>query len=117
MSQDVLVVAEHIEGKLDDITFEMLGRGKALAAASGGICIVALIGDSSLVEALGAADLVVTVNSEWLADFNPEMHLAALAAVIEAKQPRLVMIGYTSMGMDLASAIAVKTGMEHAASC
>ena len=31
MSQDVLVVAEHLQGALGDITFEMLGQAKSLA--------------------------------------------------------------------------------------
>lgn len=117
MGQDVLVVAEQLQGKLDDITFELIGRGKALAAQTGGQCIAALIGGGDLAGQLGGADLVVTVDAEGLADFNPESHGVALAAVVEAKVPHLVLIGYTSMGMDLASGLATRTGMAHAASC
>jgi len=117
MSQDVLVVAEHGQGKLDDITFEMLGAGKALAAQTGGACVVALIGAADLASRLGAADKIVTVDGEGLENFNPESHGAALAAIVEHASPRVVMIGYTSMGMDLASGLAVKADMAHAASC
>lgn len=117
MSQDVLVVAEHGQGKLDDITFEMLGAGKALAAQTGGACVVALIGGGDLTSQLGAADKVVTVDGAGLENFNPESHGAALAAIVEQTAPRVVMIGYTSMGMDLASALAVNADMAHAASC
>jgi electron transfer flavoprotein alpha subunit len=118
MSQDVLVVAEHLQGNLSDTTFEMLGMGKTLASQLGGTCSVVLIGgDDAMVGQLGAADAVVRVDGEGLADFNPETYSAALEAVVTAKAPRVVMIGYTSMGMDLASVLAVRTGMAHAASC
>ena len=118
MSQDVLVVAEHLQGSLNDSTFEMLGMGKSLAGQLGGSCSVVLIGgDDAMVGQLGAADGVVRVDGEGLADFNPESHAAALEAVVSAKSPRVVMIGYTSMGMDLASGLAVRAGMAHAASC
>ncbi len=118
MSTDVLVVAEHLRGSLADITFEMLGQGRALAAQLGGSCAVALIGgDDGMVGELGAADLVVRVEGEGLADFNPESYAAALQAVVESRKPRAVMIGYTSMGMDLATTLATRAGMPHAAFC
>ncbi len=118
MSKDVLVVAEHLRGKLGDITFEMLGRGKALAAELGGSCTVALIGGSdAMVGELGAADRVVRVDGAGLDQFNPESHAAALAAIVAAKQPHLVLVGYTSMGMDLATTLAVTAGMAQASSC
>ncbi len=116
MANDVLVVAEHLKGKLDDGTFEMLGMGKALAGELGGSLIAALIGGTDeMADALGAADLVVQVGGAELADFNPETHNAALEAVVDAKSPRAVLVSYTSMGMDLASTLAVKKGMAHAA--
>ena len=116
MGNDVLVVAEHLQGKLDDGTFEMLGMGKALAGELGGSLIAALIGGSdAMANQLGAADLVVQVAGEDLADFNPETHGAALEAVVDAKSPRVVLVSYTSMGMDLASTLAVKKDMTHAA--
>ncbi len=116
MSNDVLVVAEHLKGKLDDVTFEMLGMGKALAGELGGSLIAALIGGSAeMADELGAADLVMSVGGSDMADFNPETHGAALEAVVDAKSPRAVLVAYTSMGMDLASTLSVKKGMAHAA--
>jgi electron transfer flavoprotein alpha subunit len=118
MANDVLIVAEHLGGKLDDTTFEMLGLGKKLAQQTGGSTLVALIGgDDSMVSELGAADTVVRVAGSEVADFNPETYSAALKGIVEAKSPRIVIIGYTSMGMDLASTLAVEAGMPHAAFC
>jgi len=118
MTQDVLVVAEHLKGGLADITFEMLGQAKKLAGELGGKTAVALIGGSDeMASQLGAADLVVRVDGAALTDFNPESHLAALQAVVAAKAPQVVMVGYTSMGMDLASGLAAGADLAHAASC
>jgi len=118
MAADILVVAEHLGGKLSDSTFEMLGMAKKLAAATGGSTTVALIGgNDSMVSELGVADLVVKVGGDEMADFNPETYCAALSAVVAAKQPRIVLIGYTSMGMDPASDLAVRAGLASASSC
>jgi len=118
MSKDVLVVAEHLRGKLSDITFELLGRGRTLAKELGGTCAVALIGGTdAMVAELGAADRVVRVDGAGLEQFNPETHAAALAAVVAAKQPRIVLVGYTSIGMDLATTLAVTAKRPQASSC
>ncbi len=118
MGSDILVVVEHLGGKVSDITFEMLAMGRQLAQQAGGSLVAALVGGSdSMAGELGAADQVVTVGGEELADFNPEIYGAAIEAVVKAKNPRLVLVGYTSMGMDLASTLAVKAGLAHAAFC
>jgi electron transfer flavoprotein alpha subunit len=118
MSQDILVVAEHLRGKLSEINFELIGHGRALARELGGACLVALIGGSdAMVAELGAADRVLRVAAPGLEQFNPESHAAALGAVVDATAPRLVLVGFTSMGMDLATTLAVTRGLPHAASC
>ncbi len=117
MRQNVLVVAEHFKGSLADVTFEMLGLGRRLADDLGGELQVGLVGGSdAMVAELAAADRVVRVDGEGLADFNPESYGAALDAIVGAKSPRVVMIGYTSMGMDLSSALAVRHDMAHVSS-
>lgn len=113
---DVLIVAEHLEGQMADITFEMLGRGKELAATLGGACRSLLVGGTKeMVGQLGAADKVITVESGG--PFNPESELAALRSVVEAQAPQLVMIGSTSMGMDLAGTLSAQLNRPLAAYC
>ena len=104
---DVFVVAEHLEGKLSDVTFEMLGKARGLASALGGRAVVALLGHdtSTLAAQLGAADLVMTVEDAALAAFNPEQAGQALKSLLSREQPALTMIANTSMGMDLAAAL------------
>ena len=104
---DVFVVAEHLEGKLSDVTFEMLGKARGLADSLGGRAVAALLGHdiSALAEQLGAADLVLTVDDASLAAFNPERAVQVLKSLLSREQPTLMMIANTSMGMDLAAAL------------
>ncbi|MEK7327448.1 MAG: electron transfer flavoprotein subunit alpha/FixB family protein [Chloroflexota bacterium] len=112
MANDVFVLAEHLNGKLADITFEMAGKAKELAAAFGGKAVAVLLGSGAkaLAESIGA-DSVLVVDDPALAEFNPEAYSRVLAALIKERGPRLVMIGNTSAGMDLGAGLSVTTGL------
>jgi len=112
MPHDVILLAEHLYGKLSDITFEMAGKAKELAAAFGGKAVAVVLGSGvgSLAELIGA-DSVLYVDDPMLADFNPEAYGRVLTALIKERAPRLVMIGNTSMGMDLAAGLSVTAGL------
>jgi len=108
---DVLVVAEHLNGELADITFEMLGMAKSL----GPINVALLGGTDDMVGQLGAAANVFQVDCG--SDYNPESYSVALKAVVDAKSPQIIMVGNTSMGMDLANTLSVQNGLPLAAAC
>ena len=112
MTNDVFVLAEHLNNKLSDITFEMAGRARQLAAAFGGKAVAVLLGSGakSLAESVGA-DAVLYVDDPALAEFNPEAYSRALAALIKERGPRVVMMGNTSVGMDLGAGLSVATGL------
>lgn len=105
MSNDVLVVAEHTSGELSDATFELLGKGGELAGALGGRCAVALLGEPALADRLGSADLVLTMEHPALAAYTPEAYELALLHLIEERQPRLVLIPNTTLGMDVGAGL------------
>ncbi|MEC7584582.1 MAG: electron transfer flavoprotein subunit alpha/FixB family protein [Planctomycetota bacterium] len=106
MANDILVVAEHLNGELDEVTFELLGKGKELAAATGGSVAVALLGASAETAAqLGAADKVLHMEHAQLEHFNPEACSAALAEIVGQANPGIVLVANTSMGMDLAASL------------
>jgi len=112
MRNDVLVLAEHLNGKLSDISLEMTGKARPLAAAFGGKVVAVMLGSGvkALGESLGA-DTVLYVDDLALVDFNPEAYGRVLAALVKERRPRLVMIGNTSVGMDLAAGLSVTTGL------
>jgi len=102
---DVFVIAEHLEGKLSDVTFEMLGKARNLAL--GGRSVAVLLGHevNGLAGQLGAADQVLYLEDAGLRDFIPERAEQALKALLLDEKPALTMIANTSMGMDLAAAL------------
>ncbi|MDT7947206.1 MAG: electron transfer flavoprotein subunit alpha/FixB family protein [Thermoflexus sp.] len=119
MQQEVLVVAETLKGRWSEVTFELLAAGKALARDLGGPLSVVAMGDgiTALAKSLGAADLVLCAEDPALADFNPEAYLSVLEAVISQRAPRVILVANTSMGMDLAAPLAVRTGLPLVAYC
>lgn len=104
---DVFVIAEHLEGKLSDVTFEMLGKARALAPTLDGQTVAVLLGykATELAEQLGAADQVLYIEDTGLRYFTPERAEQALRSLLQNEKPALTMIANTSMGMDLAAAL------------
>ncbi len=113
MSQDIFVVAEHIKGKLAEVTFELLGKGKELANAKGGNLVAVLLGNGvkNLASEMGIANQVIVVEHANLENFNPETYGTALAEVVKAKSPAVTLVANSSMGMDLAAALSVKANL------
>ncbi len=114
MSKDILVVAEHFNGKIADVTFEMVGKARELAAGLGGKVVALVIGAGVEANDL-ASDATLQVNEPALTEFNPEAYARIVEAVVQEQAPRLVMFGWTSMGMDLAAWLSGRTGAPCAA--
>ena len=109
MSNKIYVIVEHLKGKIEDTTFEMIGKAKSL----GGEVTAVLMGhgNGNMAGQLGAADKVIHVDHAALAEFNPQAYSKTLASVVEAGKPKIVLIGSTSMGMELAPALSVDQNM------
>jgi electron transfer flavoprotein alpha subunit len=105
MANDILVLADHLKGQLSDATFELLGKAKELAGATGGQAVVALLGAPDLAGQLGAADAVLTMDHPALAEYTPEAWEKALTAIVTERAPRLVLIANTTIGMDLGAGL------------
>ncbi len=109
MSNDVLVYVEHLEGAVTDSTFELLALGRGLASVKGGELVAALVGSGveSLAGELGAADRILVVDDERLAIFDPQGNARVLTTLVRDREPAMVLVPYTSQGMDLAADVAV----------
>jgi electron transfer flavoprotein alpha subunit len=105
MANDILVLADHIGGQLSDATAELVGKAKELAGATGGQAVVALLGAPALAGQIGGADTVLTVDHPALAAYNPEAWEKALLGVVTERQPRLVLIANSTIGMDLGAGL------------
>jgi electron transfer flavoprotein alpha subunit len=102
MSNDILVITEHLNGKFSDISFEMVGKAKEVATAFGGQSIAVVLG-SGLNANVFASDSTIQVDDPVLAQFNPEAYGKVIEALVKEKSPRVVMLGWTATGMDLAA--------------
>jgi electron transfer flavoprotein alpha subunit len=114
MTEEILVVVEHRNSEVRDITFEMLGKGRELAERHGMKLTAILLGDTvaALSESLASrADVVEVVEAPWLAVFNSDTYQQVLAPTIRERRPALVLIGNTSYGLDLAPGLATELGM------
>ncbi len=113
MPNDILVVAEHFQGHVADITFELLGKGRELARALGGQVGVALLGHDvgGLVSELGAAEVVYAADRPELREFTPDAYAAVLGSAIGNASPRVVLLGSTSVGLDLVSILSARLNL------
>lgn len=107
----VLVYAESREGAILPITHELLAAARAIAIAQGGevLCCVFASDPSVLVDQLKGADCILTMAHPSLSPYNPQSHARALHFAVETCAPDLVLMGYTSAGLDLGSHISIKT--------
>ena len=105
---NVLVYAEHLNGEITEATFELLALARSLAGSTGGSVETAIIGSgaSLLGDQLGGADTILVGDTEALGAFNPQGHAAVFTDLIGSRSPAIVLVPYTSVGMDVASVAA-----------
>lgn len=107
---EVWVFAEQEDGKLADISFELLGKGRELADKLGVKLGAVLMGGvvGSLADSLfrGGADIVHLVEDAKLAQYRGKAYRHAFVELIKECAPQIVIFGATHMGRDLAPAVA-----------
>lgn len=104
----VLVVAEHLQGRVRDVTYELISAAREL----GGPVAVAVIGSdpASLDVSREGVDEVVHVRVEQ-AEFENDVYQAALESLVVERQPEAMLLGFTVNGMGYAGAVAAKLGL------
>jgi len=110
--QGVLVYCEVLEGKLSVTATELLGCGKRIANDLGETSSAILIGHNlgglpSEAIAFGA-DRVYVVDDSLLADYQTDSYVAVMEKIIREINPRIVLMGQTLTGRDLAPMLAFK---------
>jgi electron transfer flavoprotein alpha subunit len=109
----ILVVGEHLQGEVRDITGEMIGAAVALKDKIGGPVTVLLVGADapSLVEKvnLEGVDEIVTVATE-AAHFDPNLYEEAVCQIGAQNEPRAIFMGHSVNGMAFGAAVAARLG-------
>jgi electron transfer flavoprotein alpha subunit len=121
VARDILILVEHSAGKVDSLTFQLLAIGHRLAQQMGAQLIAAAVGHQldRVVTALqgNGIDRIVLVDDPALALAAAEVQAHVVAEIVRQTEPRLVFIGYSLTGMELAPAIASKLGMNALTNC
>lgn len=119
---EVWIVAEICEGKLKDVSFELLARGRVLADALGvrlGSIVMGHKVEKAELEKLvrHGSDVIYASDDIRLASFGCERYSNVLVHLITAHKPQIVIAGATSMGRTLMPYVAVKTHAGLTADC
>jgi len=117
---EIFVLAEHRQGQMRDITFEMLTKARELAAKTNADLTAVLLGKN--VKEHGKtlsehAKKVLLVEDAKLENFNSDAYLKVLSNLIKEHRPLLTMIGHTSYGIELTPRLAATTNTPLATDC
>lgn len=117
---EIFVVAEHREGEIREITYQMMWKANELSKELGHGLVAVIIGpqDESILKGLSErADKVISVgDGEWK-HFNPDVYKEILSDLMDEHHPYLTLIGHTPWGMELAPALSVRKGIPVATDC
>lgn len=119
--QNVWVYIEQTQGKIKNVSHELLGEGRKLADALGQKLAAVIIGDgiaglSQEVVASGA-DLVYVVEGKEFAYYTTDGYTGVMTELIETYKPSVVLLGATNDGRDLGPRVACRVGTGLTADC
>lgn len=121
MSRDVYVFAEQRDGELQKVGIELVGKARELADDLGQQVAAVLLGsgvkDKAQELIACGADKVVVVDDVMLEEYVTEPYTKALTAVINAKDPEIVLYGASSIGRDLAPRVSARIHTGLTADC
>ncbi len=121
MAAGLWVVAEHRDGVVRKVAFEMLSEARRLAGPLGEPVAAILLGEGvgDLTESLGhyGADRVYLGEHPLLGTYTTDGFATVLCEAIRAHDPSLVMFGATTQGKDLAPRVAARLDVGLAAEC
>jgi len=117
---ELMVVAEHRDGELREITLQILNKASELCSKYGHELSVVVIGSGmgNIADQLKDwANRVIVYDDLRLKHFDPADFKEALSALIADRKPLITFLGHTPWSMDLAPGLAVKTGYPLATDC
>ncbi|NIM05134.1 MAG: 4Fe-4S dicluster domain-containing protein [Armatimonadetes bacterium] len=116
-AKEVWVFVEQTDGHPANVSWELLGIGKKLSEDLGGRLAAVVLGENVKAltdEAIAyGADLVYLIDDPVLARYRTEPYLHAMTELARKYHPEILLLGATTMGRDLAGAVAttLRTGL------
>jgi electron transfer flavoprotein alpha subunit len=117
---EIFVLAEHRQGQLRDITFEMLTKAREIAEKTNKELTAVILGKDVQTHAKTLAEYaktVILVQDPKLENFNSEAYKKILTKLITEHKPSLVMLGHTSYGIELTPRLATALNTPLATDC
>ena len=117
MYKDVYVFCEQRDGNIQNIAFELIGKGRELADSLGQQVVAVLpgyqIGDKAQSLIAHGADRVILADKPILEHYSTKPYTDVMAKVIADYRPEVVLFGASSIGRDLAPSVSatVHTGL------
>ena len=117
----VLVYIEQRYNEVQNVSLELLGKGRKIADELGVNVIAAVAGyqvekHSKLLVEYGA-DKVVVLDHKDMELYSTEPYTQAMVQVIRSEMPEIVLFGATSIGRDLAPRVSARMSKIGRASC
>ncbi|MBO5247383.1 MAG: electron transfer flavoprotein subunit alpha/FixB family protein [Eubacterium sp.] len=117
----VYIYAQQVDNEISSIAFELLGKGKELAADLGTDVTAVLLGSNvkGLCDKLAeyGADKVIVVDDPELETYRTEPYAHALSSVINEYKPEIMLVGATAIGRDLGPTVSARVATGLTADC
>lgn len=117
----VYVFAQQVDNIVNSIAFELIGKGRDLAADLGTEVTAVLVGSGvkGLADELAeyGADRVIVVDDPELKEYRTEPYAHALASVIQKYKPEIFLVGATAIGRDLGPRVSARIHTGLTADC
>ena len=117
----VYVFAQQVDNEISGIAYELLGKGKELAAKLNEEVTAVLIGHDvkGLADKLAeyGADKVIVVDDPELKEYRTGPYAHALSSVINEFKPDIVLVGATAIGRDLGPTVSARVATGLTADC
>lgn len=118
MSKDIYVLIEHNLDQISEISYVMLAAGRQLAILYESQLVALFLGNQTKNIPMDIlADKLLYVEHPLLKEFTQDAYLQTLIEIIKDKQPKLVLIGNTSIGSDLAGDLSINLNLDLISSC
>ncbi|HQN26719.1 MAG TPA: electron transfer flavoprotein subunit alpha/FixB family protein, partial [Syntrophales bacterium] len=121
MAKGVWIVAEHRDGALRKVSFELASTARKLADQTGDEVAAVVVGSG--VEAMAAelgkygVDKVFVADNAAFEPYTTDAHAAAVAKAVKDNDPAIVLLGASAQGKDLAAALVGKLAAGLATDC
>src|SRR5208283_3557234 len=120
-NKGVMIFIEVIDGKLTNIGKELLGAGRKLANDLTEELSALVVGNGVANIAAEAitfgADKVYVVDAPLLKDYRTDPYVSVVEKVVKQAHPRILLMGQTTIGRDLAPCAAFRLGTAATLDC